>query len=244
MSYLDNYRSLVAGLTRGLKHARAQYGIRFYGTIGLYADMVSEGARQAFIARLPGHPEQAEDALNQVGADRDLPRYRGETRASYTSRITSAWDRYAQYGTRQELIRAVSEWMQIVYPPGTPIALAVYERGWANFVLAMFNPPYGAPLNYGGTAPRTYGSVGASYGAPGVVYGFLGGVYYGTGLYGISNVTLEDVTTLTRLVRKIKPSRSKAQIEIVPAGVKIYGPSSTYGSGGLYANGAIVYLNV
>jgi hypothetical protein len=78
----------VEQTVKGLAYLGAKWGQRLAGgAIGLMADTLSEGATQAFYARLPGHPEQADDSMEQSGKDRDLYRFRGETRANYASRL-------------------------------------------------------------------------------------------------------------------------------------------------------------
>lgn len=220
MSYLDNYRSMVAGLTRGLRYARAHYGIRFFGTIGLYADLISEGARQGFIARLPGHPEQAEDSLNQVGADRNLSRYAKETRAQYTTRVINAWQSYAEAGSPIGLMREVRYWATVSFPtsyPANPIAVLL-EQGWAKFT--VFFSSGGLT---GWTTSVTYGS-GAVYGQSNLMYGL------GPGALS------SDVDAIRRTVRKWKPSRSQGSIMVATGPGSPYGyPGLTYGGGALYS---------
>jgi hypothetical protein len=218
MSYLDNYRSMVTGLTRGLRYARARYGIRLFGTIGLYADLISEGARQAFIARLPGHPEQAEDALNQVGADRNLFRYSRETRAQYAIRVANAWQSYAEAGSPIGLLREVTYWALITFPTSWPshAPAILWEQGWAKFTFYFTSGSFS-----GWTTSTAYGA-GNTYGKPDL-------------LYGLSGALSSDIDALRRTVRKWKPSRSRATIVVATTAGTPYGfPGLVYGGGAVY----------
>lgn len=229
MSYLDNYKSMVAGLTRGLRYARANYGIRFFGTIGLYADLISEGARQGFIARLPGHPEQAEDSLNQVGSDRNLFKYARETRPQYTARVQNAWQSYAQAGSPLGLMREVTYWATVSFPTSYPThtAAILLEQGWAKFAV-LFSQNSLA----GWSGPTLYGA-GQTYGQANLMYG-LGAA-----------VLSSDVDALRRTVRKWKPSRSQGTIIVATGAGSFYGtPGLLYGGGAVYVTLSPIVLTV
>lgn len=223
MSYLDNYKSMAAGLTRGLRVFRARYGSRFIGTMGLYADLVAEGCRQAFIARLPGHPEQAEDSAAQVGFDRQLTRFKNETITSYKARLQDAWTWYEQGGTAIQVKRAVDIACYWIFPGlfATDNACVVFENGWAQATVvlagqvpwATSNPIFGS-FNWGDANT----------------------------MYGIANALTEDLSTLKAQVRKWLPSRTIGYLAWASGG-PIYGYPSpgtiTYGGGSVYTANSV-----
>lgn len=220
MSIISTYRRYIYQLTAGVDFLRDGLGYFYAGTIGAVADALLEGARQAFVQGLPGHPEQVEDSLNQVGADRQLFRYRGESLASWSARVQNAWQSYEQAGTSIQVLRAVNEWGHIRFPlvwDSTHVFLT--EGSWAMFVVWV-----GAGVLPWTTA-TTYGS--------GHVYGEV------NLMYGISGAQLEDVVTLARIVKKWSPERSKGKIAIVLSGIAYGEPGVTYGGGGTYGGSAI-----
>lgn len=177
---------------------RAHWGRRLVGgAIGLIGDALSEGTSQAFYARLPGHPQQAADSLAQVGKDRGLYRFRGETDANSLTRIQEAWDDYEQGGTKQQMLKVVNQWgvagWPVTWNTGT-ITLDESVNPFAfNFTISI---PFGniSPA----WSPNFYGA--------GRLYGDIG-FYYGLG----QNL---DVPMLLYIVRKWKPSRSVGFIKV------------------------------
>lgn len=244
MSYLDNYKAMAAGLVRGLRIFRnGRYGQRLVGTIGLYADLVAEGCRQAFIARLPGHPEQSEDAATQVGFDRQLIRYKYEPTPAYKTRLQNAWSAYQQGGTNYGVAREMLYCIACVWAPGgVPTSLATadwiaaarfFEDGWAEHTTVLFTPGAGSVNGSWASGAEAYGAF--SYGAPNKVWGF-------------TNVLIEDVNALRATLRKWLPSRTKGWLAW-HAGGPLYSPTSgpflpagslrSYGDGSTYTAGAI-----
>lgn len=214
MTIFTTYRSYAANLVRGIDFLTARFGQRWTGAVGLVHDALMQGATFGFKSGLPGHPEQAEDALNQSGADAGMFRYRGESIASWRARVSDPWAFHEQGGTDVALLRELDIWGAIVYP-GTWVAGQCYliEYQWARF--AVFVPT--GLLPWGG--PMTYGS-GQAYGDANLMYGVT--------------AIAEDVATLKRIVRTIKPSRSKARGILVLSGV-VYGQRGiAYGSGVAY----------
>ncbi len=238
MSYLDNYKAFAAGLVKGLRiFKNGFYGQRIIGTIGLYADLVAEGARQAFIARLPGHPEQAEDSALQVGFDRELPRYKYEPLDYYKLRLQNAWDAYQQGGTNIGLAREVWYCLNCLWAPlGVPdlsfinVAQArFYEAGWANHIVTLSSPGQGSVGGSWSLTPENYGAF--NWGAQTI--------------YGASNVPPDDLATIKAVIRKWLPSRTKGVIHWV-VGNPWYSDNTppnptafTYGSGITYNNNVV-----
>jgi hypothetical protein len=111
-----SYLKFVEDLTAGIKWFNGYYGRRFRGTAGLLANGLAELSRQAFLQRLPGHPEQARDSLDAVGHDRDLLFYPGETEAQWLDRVVNAWDSYGYSSTPQSVKVAVEAWGAATFP--------------------------------------------------------------------------------------------------------------------------------
>jgi len=208
------YRRYVAQLTRGVDFLRSGLGWFYAGTLGAITDSLLEGARQGFIQGLPGHPEQTEDSLNQVGADRELFRYRLDTVATWSARVRNAWQYYEQAGTAIQVLRAVNEWGAITFASTwNPALVGLTEGSWARFQVWI-----GAGVTPWLPAAK-YGS-GIVYGGPNV-------------MYGISNALTEDVQTLRKIIRKWKPMRSKASVLIVLSGIACDEPGITCDGGSL-----------
>jgi hypothetical protein len=168
------------------------------GAIGLMADMLSEGASQAFYARLPGHAEQADDSMEQSGKDRDLYRFRGETRSNYAARLRSAFDDYAQAGTAIQLKRVLNQWGAAGWPlTWDPSLLTVVESG----IPGSFT--FTVTIGFGSIIPAW---VPVYYGVGGYTYG-EGDLFYGIG-------PSSDLPILLYLVRKWKPSRSRGLVRV------------------------------
>lgn len=195
---MNTFRRFAWDLLTGIAWARAFFGRRLLGTFSMLGDDIAATATQAFFARLPGHPQQAVDSLIQVGRDRGLVRFRGETTAAWVSRVQSAWDDYAQGGTDIQMKRVINQWGNAGWP------ITWDDNGWTfvetsgvgifNFTITipfgLIDPPW---------VPIVYGSAGHIYGEQGFFYGA-----------GPSN----DLAMLLYLVRKWKPSRSRGYVTI------------------------------
>lgn len=159
--------------------------------------MMGEGASQAFYARLPGHPQQAPDSLTQVGLDRDLHRFRGETDANWKTRVFEAWNDYEQGGTPQQVKKVVNQWGNAGFPATWVDAdLSLVESVDSadfSFTLTipfgMISPPW---------TPEVYGG-GLVYGQPGFFYGLSAEV---------------DIAMLRFIIKKWKPARSVCRLII------------------------------
>jgi hypothetical protein len=205
-----------------IRWATASVGRRVVGyTHGVMANAVVEGANQARYAGLPGHPEQSPDAADQVGAARDLFRFRLESNAAWAARVADAWAQYELGGTAQGVIRAVGEWLTAI--GGTPPA-TLTEDSWARFsvYLPFGSVPWAPPYDWDGVA--TYGQIDC--------------------LYNLRANAI-DVDHLRRLVRKWKPVRSKGLVRIPLVAMLFYGGGATFGGGGAYAGvGDLVEFDV
>lgn len=226
MALAQTYRAFIEQLTAGIAYLRAYYGGRLAATIGMYADEIGEALRYTVIVRLPGHVQQTEDALNQVGTDRTLFRYRNESFTSWGNRVRNAWTAYEQAGSAIQVLRAINEWGSIVFP-FTWDASKVFltEEAWADFRIKIL------PGVTTWLPTATYGS-GVEYGATGLVYG-------GT------NIISEDIFTLRAIIKKWKPARSRGYISIIISG-HVYGePGLDYGDAGVvYGNATMLTFEV
>lgn len=195
---LDTWRYFTWFTVRGLTYLRAHYGRRFIGAFAsLWADALSEGASQAVFAVMPGHPQQAQDSLRQVGQDRGLNRFRGETNANWLARVRNAWADYGQGGTPQQVIQVLNQWGKAGWPATwVPLTLSALVES-TNPTVTTFtvtipfgniSPPW-PPWIVGG--PYTVGQIGL--------------------FVGVALST--DIPTLLYIVRKWKPSRSRGFIK-------------------------------
>lgn len=217
-----NYRSFVAKLTAGISFCRAYFGDRMTGFQGLLGDMLAEATRFAIISHMPGHPEQAEDALNQEGSDRGIFRYRGETAASWATRVRNAWECYEQCSTDIQLMRAINEWGAIVFP-------ATWVPSQVNYTENNIDGTFVIWISAGVTPWGTAWSYGD-------------GSSYGDGLlWGITNALPEDVDTLCRIVRKWQRLSSKGRGCIVLSG-HVWGEPGLAWGGFDYDDGSRIIL--
>ncbi len=225
MSVIQTYRRFVSQLTSGIDFLASGLGAKWAGVLATVQDALAEGARQSFLQGLPGNPEQTVHSLNQVGADRELFRYRGESVQSWASRVRNAWQYYEQAGTPQQMTRAIEEWGSIVFPATWGGVNNPIEGVWARFTIFFL------PGTFPWLGPGAYGAGGMVYGGADV-------------LYGISNARLEDISTLIRIVKKWKPARSRGAIVIVLSGF-VYGePTIVYGGAAVYGTATVVRADV
>ena len=224
MTIFSTYRTMVAQLTAGIDWCQARLGQRWMGTMALLGDELAEGARQALFARMPGHPEQAEDSLNQCGSDAGLFRYRAETIASWRARVSDPWARHEQAGTPIALLREIDIWGAITYS-STWAAGQCYLVEGTDGTFTLIIPagliPWGSGYTLGG---------GHALGEPNF-------------LLGISNAGSEDISTLKSICRALKPARSKGAVIVVVSGHFLGMPGFTLGGGGTLG-GQIYRLDV
>lgn len=198
----NTFRRFVWTTIANVVIARAFFGRRLFGgPIGLVADAIAEATTQAFYARLPGHPQQSQDSLAQVGYDRDLFRFRGETTANYIARVVASWDDYAQAGTAIQVLKVVNQW-----------GVAGWPVTWNDSLVTLVES--GDPAVFEFTITIPFGLISP----PWVVAYYGAGYHYGDlGLfYGVGQNT--DLPTLLYLVKKWKRSTSVGKV-IVFTGV-------------------------
>lgn len=206
-NFIDYAEKSIQG---GIRWALGAVGRRLWGVLAVLANATAQGATEVLANRLPGHPDCAPDARDQIGQDRDLFRYRGESDASWLSRIQGAWDTYPQGGTAIQILSEVENWGSSNFGGAWPSTQSLREDGWAQFTVQL---PFGS-------VPWTTGEV----------YG--GGHVYGDGsIYGIGNADPVDVDHLRRLIHKWKPARSRGFVEIALVDLTYYDDGATYDDG-------------
>ncbi len=194
---INTFRRFAWDLLTGVVWARAFFGRRLLGVPGMTADEFANTATQAFLARLPGHPQQAPDSLTEVGRDRGLIRFRGETDAAWQARVREAWDDYAQAGSDIQMRRVLNQWGNAGWPTTWDDSWTLTEiSGVGVFITNIVIPwplmsiPPMTPEVYGGT--HIYGE---------------SGFYYGIG-------ASTDLAMLLYLIRKWKPSRTLVHVTV------------------------------
>lgn len=191
---MATFRTWIKEVTSGIKYARGYFGSRYFGLKGLTVDLVSEGLRQAFFTRLYGHPNVTEQTLNVQGDSLGLFRFRLESVESWRNRIRQVWDSYEQAGTPQQMIRAIEEWGQANYAwDPNDVNVTLTELGWADFLINI--PDGRLPWNNG----EAWGSFSWGDGT----------------LWGVGNANRDDLATFIRVIKKWKPARSIANIEVI-----------------------------
>ncbi len=192
----NTFRRFAWDLLTGIVWARAYFGRRLLGAFSMLGDDVAATATQAFYARLPGHPQQAPDSLIQVGKDRGLIRFRGETDAAWVARVRAAWDDYAQGGTDIQMRRVLNQWGNAGWPLTWDDTWTLVETSGVGVFQIHITIPFGLidppwePIAYG--SGHLYGETGFFYGA----------------------APSSDLAMLLYLVRKWKPSRTKAFVTV------------------------------
>lgn len=200
----------MAQLTTGVSLCRQYFGSRFVGLFGLAADLLAEGALSAAHNAMPGHPDQAPDAVDQCGADEGLFRYRNESDAQWKARVANPWPVHEQSGTDINLLREIDTWGTTVYP-ATWVAGQAYilEPSWARFTIVI---PAGS-VPWGGPAK------------------FDAGNKFNDGTIYDAAAPSSDIAALRRIVRKWKPSRSRAGMTVIISGVIYDEPGIKFDSG-------------
>lgn len=192
-----NYREYLAKTLQGIRYTTGRWGSRIFGAVGLFADAIAEGERQAFYQSLIGHEQQAEDSLIQTTTDRGLWRFIGESVASLGARVQNAWEAYEQAGTPQQMLRAIDEWGSARYP-----------ETWINDQCLLDESVDPARFDFEITIPfglidpftiNLYGDPGLVYGQPNFIYGY--------DLEG-------NFVDLWRVVKKWKPARSLGRVRV------------------------------
>src|SRR5688572_20479135 len=192
---LATYRTFVDELLRGVRWAGGYYGSRLIGGFGLIADEVAEGARQAFLQGLPGHPECMADSVDQVGKDRLIIKYRNDTPTSWRDRVIDAWAAHEQAGTNEKLVELVNDYLTVLV--GFSVASTViFEGDDGPFTVNVEVNEVPA----GWTVAPVFGTA-HQYGDTDIVYNMV--------------ANSVDVQQLRQLIRRFKRAATHAKITIV-----------------------------
>lgn len=200
---LATYRRYLLDTLKGVRWAASTMGERLVGGLGLGADLVAEGLRQAFISGLPGHPECMEDSLDQIGLERaDLPKFRHDIPHSWRHRIQNAWTTYEQAGTAVKLRELVNEFLSVTAGGGfmLPTLLIsdtnVFEGDDGPMTV---NVEINTLPSISWALPPTYGG-GFVFGGTSVLYGM--------------QADAGDIAQLKALIRKFKRAATHAKITL------------------------------
>jgi len=133
---------------------------RWTAALGSVGDELLADAKLAVKARMPS--DAPDDALPFIGADRLLPRLRGETLTDWRVRLSAAWDLWPWAGTRRGLVTAIDQLGLVGYTlrtnasfaPGLPPdrAASKWARWW------LFVPATGHPWTRTTWGSGTWGS--------------------------------------------------------------------------------------
>lgn len=195
----NTFRFMLWNTVQSLSYLRAYWGRRLLGgALGLIADLLAEGASQAFYSHLPGHPQQATDSLEQTGKDRDLYRFRGESNAAFALRQRGIWSDSRQAGTVPQVLNVINQWGNAGWP-----------YSWVNLTASNLVES-SDPTVFTFTLTIPFGNITP----PWIPWLIGSGPHIGDpGLYiGIGPST--DIPTMLYIVRKWKPSRSKGFVAV------------------------------
>lgn len=139
------FRSLIFGISPTWLQGR--WGQAFLGTVGLFFDAVSEWERQSTRARLPMDDGVPEGQLEQIGADRLIPRGSSETDASYAQRLRYALLSWQRAGSAEAILRALASWSLPTITPlvAIPQGVNFNRRTW--YSLFSYDAPCVANLD-------------------------------------------------------------------------------------------------
>lgn len=188
-----SYRSFIAALARGISALADGPGQAFVGALhGFLADGIAAAASQAVRSPWMTLKDQPDDALAPIGSERNMPRYPGESTASYRARLHGAWRAYARAGDESSILTQLAAagyagavifdaWTTAIYPPLDCNG----NRWWSRFIVFF---PVGAPNVPG--PPKTWDSFSWD---DGTVYDMTG--------------NSDAVATIRGIVAKWKPVR-------------------------------------
>lgn len=195
---ITSYLSFVEEINAGTEWAIAHVARRWFGLYGVFANGIAQAYRQTFINILPGHIEQPRDALDQMGLDRRLIYYPGESQTLWINRVANVWDGNYYAGTPNRVLEAIDEWGSALYPSTweNGVCYIDEESEWAR-------PPCCEIF-----MPRslTLWDLPVLYGDPGVIYGT--GNIYGSSANGV------HVSLLKKTIRKYKRSSCKTRVVV------------------------------
>lgn len=123
---------------RGLSYLTSGPGAKDVSFLGLFSDLLADAARSAFVNSLPGHPEQALDALTAQAGRLGFARFRDETHDSFAERIRTHPTRARQRGSVPMVLRAIEEYGLGTWPvEWEPDTTILTEDSWARFTVTI-----------------------------------------------------------------------------------------------------------
>ncbi len=225
---MANYREWMEEIATGIAWAfPGTLGERFLGVLALIADTIAEGASEGIRAPwLQTHTPVPADALIELGAEYNMPRYPGESNATYLARLQGKWDAWEFAGHESAILSQLAAF-------GLPGAIIKTPRDWPTRP-PVLHPVTGTPwwsqfwvLMPEGThsvgGPRHYAD-GSTYGAP------LDPFVYG------ADVSPAFAAGVTALLRQWKPGHVVCA-QVIFANGAIYGTGDNYGDPGLVYGG-------
>lgn len=183
---MGTFRDYVASVLLGPFSAELSAG--WFGVLhGLTGDVIAQGMTDA--VRMPWlrDPASPDDVLPMVGNERGIPRYPGESVASYRARLVDAWDAYQFAGAALSIesqLQAYGYPGQVTFFPGLDGPNGQPAPYWSQFWLVFPS----------GTHPVT------SEGPPWDSFNWDDG-----SLWGPLGYTPEFAATLHAIVNKWKP---------------------------------------
>lgn len=182
------YRDIARKMFGGLSWAGGHWGARLVEGTGLIVDAMLDVIIQAAQSGLTSNPEQPPDAKSKLGEERRMPRYAGETEASYTARLAGVWSAYLVAGSEASLLDQLAAFGlpgAIINTPYTGWStlepLDWWSQAWVSIPVGMH--PYYAPMACGD------------------------GTHCGdaTAVCDVGGITGSEVAAIRALVRKWKP---------------------------------------
>lgn len=101
---MATWQETIRNLLPGTLTEEDGWADRFTGYIGLVWDTLQQGAGEAVRASWLLEDTYPEDALELTGSERSMPRYPGESAASYQARLHGAWDAWTYAGNESAII--------------------------------------------------------------------------------------------------------------------------------------------
>jgi hypothetical protein len=180
---------------------KGEFAANLIGTIaGILPDTVAEGASQAIRSVWLTLSNQPDDEHDQIGTERNMPRYRGESADTYRARLLKAWVAWGSAGTPAGIIAQYNAFglSNVSLQPINP--LSATEWSWFRVIISEPHPYIADPT------PPTWG-----------------GQAWGTFNWGIG-LEPDDTATLIDIAKRWKSGHERVkQIVILPTGVSVWG---------------------
>ena len=230
MTIRDSFAAIVPPWLAERVAARLQWSIGL--VLDAHWDMVREGVK----ARMPG--EGTDEALPAIGADRLIERGPSESAESYAARLSASFDTWRGAGNPHKLL----EQLRAYFLPNPPRIRAVSDAGvWHEIdpITAAITRTKTSPSNWvwdGYSAPTSSprwwrGWIVIDSSAGPWSQWLIGepGITLGDGHTLGSTATVDDVTSIRRIVRKWKPAHVHVHDVIITFAETRFQPSDAPG---------------